>query len=149
MRCDPGVVTAKRFLFLQGHPTLFCWRLGRALAAEGHHVGKVRLSAAHLLNAVRMTGKNLYFYVEFIAMKLKVLGVNFAKLTNIIDDMVTLLGKEPIDDNMKKEYDTSKIDKSEDEIKKLRDEEGLPRYRARESGYGPRLPLLRREEVEQ
>ena len=37
----------------------------------------------------------------------------------MIDDMVTLLGKEQVDDDAKKEYCTSKIDKAEDEINEL------------------------------
>ena len=37
----------------------------------------------------------------------------------MIDDMVTLLGKEQVDDGAKKEHCTSKIDKAEDEIKEL------------------------------
>ena len=52
-------------------------------------------------------------------MKLKARGVNLEKVIKIIDDMVTLLGKEQVDDDVKKEYVTSEIDKSEDEIKEL------------------------------
>ena len=37
----------------------------------------------------------------------------------MIDDMVTLLGKEQVDDGAKKEHCTSKIDKAEYEIKEL------------------------------
>ncbi len=39
----------KIFLFLQGHPTFFCVRLGDALKAEGHDVRKIRLSGQDLL----------------------------------------------------------------------------------------------------
>ena len=39
----------KTFLFLQGHPTFFCVRLGDALKAEGHQVRKVRLSGQDIL----------------------------------------------------------------------------------------------------
>lgn len=39
----------KTFLFLQGHPTFFCVRLGDALKAEGHLVRKIRLSGQDML----------------------------------------------------------------------------------------------------
>lgn len=39
----------KTFLFLQGHPTFFCVRLGDALKAEGHNVRKIRLSGQDML----------------------------------------------------------------------------------------------------
>ncbi len=39
----------KTFLFLQGHPTFFCVRLGDALKAEGHGVRKIRLSGQDML----------------------------------------------------------------------------------------------------
>ncbi len=39
----------KTFLFLQGHPTFFCVRLGDALKAEGHVVRKIRLSGQDIL----------------------------------------------------------------------------------------------------
>jgi len=80
---------------------------------------EVRRRAAQLLNTVRTTSKSRDPRVEFIAMKLKARGVSFEKVIKMIDDMVTLLGKEQVDDDAKKEYCTSEIDKAEDEIKEL------------------------------
>ena len=40
-------------------------------------------------------------------------------MIKIIDDMVIFIGKEQVDDDAKKEYGTSTIDKSEDEIKEF------------------------------
>merc|ERR1719482_909006 len=59
------------------------------------------------------------FRINLIALALKGKKVSFTKVLKMIDDMVTLLGKEQRDDNDKKEYCESLIDKTEDSLKEL------------------------------
>ena len=80
---------------------------------------RVRRRAAQLLDTVRTTGKSRDPRVECLAMKLKVHGVSFEKVIKRIDGMMTLLGKEQVDSDAKKEHCISEIDKAEDEIKEL------------------------------
>ena len=68
---------------------------------------------------VMTTGKSRDPRVKLIAMKLKARGVSFENMIKMTNDMATLLGKEQVDDDAKKEYRTSKLDKAEDEIKEL------------------------------
>merc|ERR1719453_2228421 len=59
------------------------------------------------------------FRINLIALALKGKKVSFAKVLKMVDDMVTLLGKEQNDDNDKKEYCENLIDKTEDNLKEL------------------------------
>merc|ERR1712028_253954 len=52
-------------------------------------------------------------------MGLKGKKVSFAKVLKMVDNMVTLLGQEQRDDNDKKEYCETIIDKTEDNLKEL------------------------------
>ena len=87
---------------------------------------EVRRRAAQLHKTVRTTGKSRDPRVEFIAMKLNVPGVSFEKVIKMIDDIVTLLGKDQAEDDLKKEYCTSEIGKAEDEIKELKHAADIP-----------------------
>merc|ERR1719316_1582617 len=59
------------------------------------------------------------FRLNLIALALKGKKVSFDKVLTIIDDMVTLLKKEQVDDNDKKEYCDNMIDQTEDKVKEL------------------------------
>merc|ERR1719331_2958436 len=59
------------------------------------------------------------YRLNLIALALKGKKVSFDKVLAMIDDMVTLLGKEQNDDNDKKEYCENLIDKTEDNLKEL------------------------------
>merc|ERR1719398_505480 len=59
------------------------------------------------------------FRLNLIALALKGKKVSFDKVLAIIDDMVTLLKKEQVDDNDKKEYCENMIDQTEDKVKEL------------------------------
>jgi len=59
------------------------------------------------------------YRIDLISLALKGKKVSFAKVLKMIDDMVSLLGKEQQDDNDKKEYCENLIDKTEDDLKSL------------------------------
>merc|ERR1719353_87689 len=59
------------------------------------------------------------FRLNLIALALKGKKVSFDKVLTMIDDMVTLLKKEQVDDNDKKEYCETLIDQTEDKVKEL------------------------------
>merc|ERR1719183_1145924 len=59
------------------------------------------------------------YRIDLISLALKGRKVSFAKVLKMIDDMVSLLGKEQQDDNDKKEYCNNIIDKTEDSLKEL------------------------------
>merc|ERR1719375_1789415 len=56
---------------------------------------------------------------DFIELALSGKKVDFTKVIKMIDDMVTLLGKEQQDDDHKKEYCTKELDTTEDKAKEL------------------------------
>merc|ERR1719238_347859 len=64
-------------------------------------------------------GEKHDFRIDLISLALKGKKVSFEKVLKMIDDMVTLLGKEQQDDNDKKEYCEGMIDKTEDNLKGL------------------------------
>jgi len=66
-----------------------------------------------------LTKGNGDFRLNLIALALKGKKVSFDKVLTMIDDMVTLLKKEQVDDNDKKEYCESLIDQTEDKVKEL------------------------------
>jgi len=59
------------------------------------------------------------FRINLISLALKGKKVSFDKVLKMIDDMTTLLKKEQVDDNDKKEYCETLIDKTEDSVKQL------------------------------
>merc|ERR1719359_21981 len=59
------------------------------------------------------------YRLNLIALALKGKKVSFDKVLTMIDDMVTLLKKEQVDDNDKKEYCENMIDQTEDKVKEL------------------------------
>jgi len=59
------------------------------------------------------------FRLDLISLALKGKKVSFAKVLKMVDDMVALLGKEQVDDDNKKEYCGTLIDKTEDDLKAL------------------------------
>merc|ERR1719460_1355855 len=71
-----------------------------------------------VLAALQQTGQP-DFRLNLISLALKGKKVSFAKVLTMIDDMIALLGKEQTDDNDKKEYCETLIDKTEDDLKQL------------------------------
>merc|ERR1719276_380550 len=59
------------------------------------------------------------FRLNLISLALKSKKVSFEKVLKMIDDMVNLLAKEQTDDDNKKEYCETLIDKTEDTVKEL------------------------------
>merc|ERR1711865_222058 len=59
------------------------------------------------------------YRIDLISLALKGKKVSFAKVLKMVDNMVILLGQEQRDDNDKKEYCESLIDKTEDNLKEL------------------------------
>jgi len=58
-------------------------------------------------------------HLAFIALALRGKSVGFEKITAMIDDMLTLLGKEQSQDDSKKTYCEEELDKTEDDLKSL------------------------------
>merc|ERR1719409_328140 len=72
------------------------------------------------LVALQQAGQGSHDYrLDLISLALKGKKVSFDKVLKMIDDMVALLGKEQTDDNDKKEYCETLIDKTEDDLKEL------------------------------
>jgi len=71
------------------------------------------------LSALQEQGDKHDFRINLIALALKGKKVSFAKVVKMIDDMITLLGKEQTDDDNKKEYCEHLLDKTEDDLKSL------------------------------
>jgi peptidoglycan hydrolase CwlO-like protein len=59
------------------------------------------------------------FRLDLISLALKGKKVSFEKVLTMIDNMITLLGKEQTDDDDKKAYCEQLIDKTEDDLKEL------------------------------
>jgi peptidoglycan hydrolase CwlO-like protein len=59
------------------------------------------------------------FRIDLISLAIKGKKVSFAKVLTMIEDMITLLGKEQTDDDDKKEYCETLLDKTEDDLKQL------------------------------
>merc|ERR1719486_1843958 len=59
------------------------------------------------------------YRLDLISLALKGKKVSFDKVLKMIDDMVSLLGQEQLDDDNKKEYCEKLIDKTEDDLKQL------------------------------
>jgi len=64
-------------------------------------------------------GPNRDFRLDLISLALKGKKVSFDKVLKMVDNMVALLGKEQTDDDNKKEYCETLIDKTEDDLKAL------------------------------
>merc|ERR1719409_896669 len=72
------------------------------------------------LVALQQAGQGSHDYrLDLISLALKGKKVSFDKVLKMIDDMVALLKKEQTDDNDKKEYCETLIDKTEDDLKEL------------------------------
>merc|ERR1719272_999118 len=59
------------------------------------------------------------YRVNFLVLAMQGKKVGFDKVLSMIDAMVTLLGKEQVDDDKKKAYCEAEFDKADDEIKDL------------------------------
>jgi len=59
------------------------------------------------------------YRLNFLCLAMEGKKVGFDKVLTMIDDMITLLGKEQVDDDKKKEYCEVEFDKADDEIKAL------------------------------
>lgn len=79
---------------------------------------EVRQQALRALRATQQ-GQGHDSRIDLIALALHGKKVSFEKVLAMVDEMVTLLGKEQTDDDDKKVYCESKIDKAEDEKKEL------------------------------
>merc|ERR1719502_1653089 len=66
-----------------------------------------------------LTKSNGDYRLNLIALALKGKKVSFDKVLAMMDDMVTLLKKEQVDDDDKKEYCETTIDQTEDKVKEL------------------------------
>merc|ERR1719271_2373912 len=64
-------------------------------------------------------GEKPDYRLNLISLALKGKKVSFDKVLKMIDDMVSLLGQEQLDDDNKKEYCEKLIDKTEDDLKEL------------------------------
>jgi len=71
------------------------------------------------LAALQQASPSKDYRIDLISLALKGKKVSFEKVLKMIDNMVTLLGKEQQDDNDKKEYCETIIDKTEDNLKEL------------------------------
>jgi peptidoglycan hydrolase CwlO-like protein len=69
--------------------------------------------------AIAALGSQHSYHVDLISLALRGKKISFDKVIGMIDDMVTLLGKEQVDDENKKEVCEMQIDKAEDDIKVL------------------------------
>jgi len=78
---------------------------------------KARALAA--LTRAQIASKGLGPSTRFITLSLNGQKVDFTKVIKMIDDMVILLKTEQADDDSKKEYCGSQIDKAEDKVKEL------------------------------
>jgi septal ring factor EnvC (AmiA/AmiB activator) len=76
-------------------------------------------SRALLVLKQKQTGVPTDFRLNLIALALKGKKVSFDKVITMIDDMTSLLKKEQVDDDNKKEYCENLIDKTEDKVKTL------------------------------
>merc|ERR1719379_689430 len=80
---------------------------------------EMKRAALQALQKARGIGKVRDYRLEFIATALHAGKVDFSKVIKMIDDMVGLLGKEQVDDDEKKAYCETELDKSEDELKEM------------------------------
>merc|ERR1740133_898985 len=80
-----------------------------------------RAMKQNALVALQQVGQGVTrdFRLDLISLALKGKKVSFAKVLVMVDNMVALLGKEQTDDNDKKEYCETLIDKTEDDLKSL------------------------------
>merc|ERR1740133_113123 len=80
-----------------------------------------RAMKQNALVALQQVGQGVTrdFRLDLISLALKGKKVSFAKVLVMVDDMVVLLKKEQVDDNDKKEYCETLIDKTEDNLKQL------------------------------
>jgi len=79
----------------------------------------VRQSALQVLKAAGHSGRNADPRMDMVMLALAGNSKSFDKVIKMIDDMVTLLGKEQVDDNSKKAYCEYELDKTEDDKKVL------------------------------
>merc|ERR1719502_277675 len=98
---------------------LFKKTLPSASAAAGflqmHNTDQVRSKAVAILQKVKGSGVDL----GFVEMALHGKKIGFEKVIKMIDDMVEVLKKEQIDDDVKKEYCGTQLDQVEDKKKEL------------------------------
>merc|ERR1719238_2586909 len=64
-------------------------------------------------------GRKGDFRLDLISLAIKGKKVSFEKVLKMVDDMITLLGKEQTQDDDKKEYCEALLDKTEDDLKQL------------------------------
>jgi len=79
----------------------------------------VRRRALEAIQAGRKNHKHHRGHLGFIALALRGKSAGFEKITAMIDEMLTLLGKEQSQDDGKKSYCEDELDKTEDSYKSL------------------------------
>merc|ERR1719455_61564 len=79
---------------------------------------KRRHSAMAILTSFRDKGVKDHRF-DFLALAMRGKTVGFEKIIGMIDDLIAVLGKEQKDDDDKKAYCDSKLDKSDDNKKAL------------------------------
>merc|ERR1719379_3148812 len=80
-------------------------------------IEKVQVRAFQLVKSVQIQHRSGRPDLDLIALALTGKKVDFSKVIVMIDDMVTLLGKEQADDDHKKEYCVGQLDFTEDKMK--------------------------------
>jgi chromosome segregation ATPase len=85
---------------------------------------ELRSQAAALLTYARQHKKSERQRLDMVLMAIQGKKVAFDKIIKLIDDMVTLLGKEQEDDDNKKEYCEEQFDLADDKKKELLREDG-------------------------
>jgi len=84
----------------------------------GETATEVRQQALQVLRSnIKHRGRD--YRVNFLALAMQGKKVGFDKVLAMIDGMVTLLGKEQVDDDKKKAYCEKEFDETDDEIKAL------------------------------
>merc|ERR1719174_2110327 len=79
-----------------------------------------RATKQRALMMIQQASQGAHDYrLDLISLALKGKKVSFDKVLKMIDDMVSLLGQEQLDDDNKKEYCEKLIDKTEDDLKEL------------------------------
>merc|ERR1719174_71329 len=79
-----------------------------------------RATKQRALMMIQQVSQGAHDYrLDLISLALKGKKVSFDKVLKMIDDMVSLLGQEQLDDDNKKEYCEKLIDKTEDDLKEL------------------------------
>merc|ERR1719343_71622 len=121
-RAEELLAISETIKVLNDDDALDLWK--KTLPSSASSLLQVKVSAASLraraLAALRASGtsKTASPRLDLIALALHSKSTGFEKVIAMVDEMVTLLGKEQEDDDSKKEYCGKEFDESEDDSKK-------------------------------